>query len=76
MPSEAGDVSVWPSLPRPPRVGLANELFVKDPSGEMFALVPEVHRVTITTDGVVSVTPSIVSPSGRYHGFLSGGVWT
>lgn len=74
-PELPGQVSWWRDLPRPPREGVADELYVKDPRGVTFALVPEVHAIEESAAGL-TVTPSIVAPSGGYHGFLTDGVWT
>lgn len=77
MPQQAGDYALWHGQPRPgTRSGTATELFVKDPTGAMFALIPEVHSWSFDGEGRASVSPSIVSPDHSFHGYLSGGVWS
>lgn len=35
---------------------------------------PQAHTVTVHDDGTITVSPSLVMPSG-WHGFLERGVW-
>jgi len=53
---------------------------VKCPDGEVCRVgggVGEVnHTVEEHEDGTITVSPSIVSPRGNYHGFLVRGEWT
>lgn len=49
--------------------------YAVDPSGGAGAILPSVHTVTEHEDGTISVTPSLVMPSG-WHGFLQRGVWS
>ena len=75
MPERAGDYWKWPDVVRPPHAS-RTAWFAKDPHGLLLALIPEVHRVTEHAGGAISVTPSIVSPRGGYHGFLVEGAWS
>lgn len=75
-PRKPGDYSRFTGVVRPP-YGLRVEWFVRDPLGNFFALIPEVHSVVVSNDdGLITVSPSIVSPDGRYHGFLRHGDWS
>lgn len=74
LPVGRGGWALWHDQPRPP-LGVRDEIFVVDPTGCLFALIPEVHRWTIDEDSTISVTPSIVSPRG-YHGFLTCSLWS
>ncbi len=45
------------------------------PNGDIGALLESIHKVTEHEDFSISVSPSIVMPSG-WHGFLRNGVWS
>lgn len=77
IPTRPGEVALTDRpVPRPwQRPEPAVELMVCDPTGRFYALVPEVHTWSGVDDGRPSVSPSIVAPSGGYHGYLTDGVW-
>lgn len=52
------------------------EWWVCDPNGVLCRLVQPTHSWTIHDDGTVTIRPSIVAPSGGYHGFLTAGAWS
>jgi hypothetical protein len=79
MPEQPGDYAFFHDQPRPWLARgerLVTEVFVKTPNGELFALIPEVHRIVEHEDGTISAHPSVVSPSHRYHGMLTRGEWS
>ncbi len=45
-----------------------------DPRGGAGEILPARHQVTEHDDGTITVTPSLVMPSG-WHGYLERGVW-
>lgn len=46
-----------------------------DPTGGALAITPKHHTVEEHDDGTITVSPSIVAPSG-WHGFLRAGTWS
>lgn len=55
-----------------PRPGV--EWYVVDPTGGAGAIRTAVHNVTEHPDGTITVSPSLVMPSG-WHGFLINNEW-
>lgn len=56
--------------------GKVTRWWLRDPNGDICS-VGDNHGVTENADGTITVTPSIINPSGcSYHGFLREGVWT
>jgi len=47
--------------------------WIKDPTGYVGNLSPELHTVVEHEDGTITVSPSILAP--HWHGFLEHGVW-
>lgn len=50
--------------------------YVRDPTGHVGTLWPNVHTFIEHEDGSLTVQPSILfTKAGNYHGFLVRGVW-
>ncbi len=73
LPQNIGEYSLQHNVYRPP-YGERDEIFMKIPTGQTGALIPEHHTWSFDATGLITVSPSIVY--FNYHGFLINGVWS
>jgi hypothetical protein len=66
------------SLPWPPGAyrRVRGSWWIRTPDGNHYGVLTD-HTIEEHADGTVTVSPSILSASGRspYHGYLRSGVW-